>query len=382
VQETLSRKLSRTFEQKIRRGEWAAGERLPTTRELAAEYGVSVNTIQSAFRELEATDLVERKPRLGGFVKERPSTAAVQTTNIAVVVPHEDAAYAAKSSDSWTYRIIRACDRALHDADLHTSIYSYDGESPDVVRKLLNKIDQSSSTLAGVLCFLRPSLVGLPSELDRRNIPWVTLNRVAEHAMHNFVAQDALYGGRLLARCLARMDLKRIVLLTDGIHVGRSNGDMYFGFMQGWLEKGRRSRDIDYLECSGNETGPGFNATRAYLAQDGRPDAIFAFGDFLAIDCMRALREAGYAVGADVQVIGGTGLGISAMSDPPMTVTEVPMDQMGQEAARLLLEMSREGVRRMLGRYIQPKLVVRESCRIPDSLIEQEIQALSEENWT
>jgi DNA-binding LacI/PurR family transcriptional regulator len=70
------------------------------------------------------------------------------------------------------------------------------------------------------------------------------------------------------------------------------------------------------------------------------------------------------------------------MSDPPLTVVEVPMDQMGQEAARLLLEMSREGVRRMLGRYIQPKLVVRESCAIPAAIIEQETQALLEGNWT
>src|SRR4051812_14129890 len=127
MHENLSRKLSRAFEQKIRSGEWPAGERLPTTRELATEYKVSVNTIQNAFRELEATDLVERKPRLGGFVKDRPATAApVKPTNVAVVVPHEDASYAAKSSDSWTYRIIRSCDRELGDADLHTAIYSYD----------------------------------------------------------------------------------------------------------------------------------------------------------------------------------------------------------------------------------------------------------------
>jgi DNA-binding LacI/PurR family transcriptional regulator len=57
------------------------------------------------------------------------------------------------------------------------------------------------------------------------------------------------------------------------------------------------------------------------------------------------------------------------------------MDRMGEEAARMLLEMSREGVQRMLGRYIPPKLVARQSCEIPSEIIEQETQELLEENW-
>jgi DNA-binding LacI/PurR family transcriptional regulator len=380
MHENLSRKLCKTFEAKIRSGEWPAGGRLPTTRELASEYGVSVNTIQSAFRELEATDLVERKPRLGGFVKGPPIEPA-KATNVAVIVPREDANYGAKTSDSWTYRIIRACDRALGDADLHTAIYSYDDTSPDAARKLLNKIDQAGSTLAGVLCFLREPIISIPSELDRRNVPWVSVNRTGEHAVHNFVAQDALYGGRLIGRCLARMNLGRAAILSHGIHLGRSNGDMFFGFMHGWIEKGGRSRDIDYVECSLGIESHGLLKMREYLQTYGKPDVVYALGDFLAIDSMRALREAGHVIGKDVRVIAGTGLGISRMSDPPMTVSEVPMDQMGEEAARLLLEMSREGVRRMLGRYLPTRLVVRESCPIPELIVEQEMQELAEEKW-
>jgi DNA-binding LacI/PurR family transcriptional regulator len=381
--ENLSSRISKSFEEKIRTGAWPAGEKLPTTRELAAEYGVSINTIQTAFRELEAfTNLVERKPRLGGFVKASaaPKPRPV-STNVAIVVPHDDAAYASKSSDSWTYRIMRSCDRELHGADFHTALFSYDDQACDPVPKLLAKMDGAGARPAGVLCFIREGIISLPSELDRRNIPWVSINRVAEHSVHNFVAQDALFGGRLVGRCVARLGMERVAILTDGMHVGRSNGDMYFGFMQGWLEKHKRSRDVDYVETPSNDAGRGFNAVRQYLEKYGRPDAIFALGDFLAIDGLRALREAGYAPGTDVKVIGGTGLGISTMSDPPLTVSEVPMDRMGEEAARMLLEMSREGVQRMLGRYIPPKLVARQSCEIPPEIIEQETQELLEENW-
>src|SRR5436309_12098092 len=76
MHEALSQRLARQFRQKIETGEWAVGKRLPTTRALAAELRVSINTVQNAFRHLEAHDLVERRPRLGGFVKARPSRSA------------------------------------------------------------------------------------------------------------------------------------------------------------------------------------------------------------------------------------------------------------------------------------------------------------------
>src|SRR3954467_5692697 len=75
MHEGLSQRLARQFRQKIETGEWAVGKRLPTTRALAAELGVSINTIQNAFRQLEAHNLVERRPRLGGYVKARPAEA-------------------------------------------------------------------------------------------------------------------------------------------------------------------------------------------------------------------------------------------------------------------------------------------------------------------
>ena len=39
-------------------GEWRAGERVPTVRELAAEFGVNPNTMQRALAELERNGLV------------------------------------------------------------------------------------------------------------------------------------------------------------------------------------------------------------------------------------------------------------------------------------------------------------------------------------
>ena len=53
-------------------GEWVPGERLPTERKLAAEYGCSLITVRRALEELVREGRVERTRGLGTFAKSPP----------------------------------------------------------------------------------------------------------------------------------------------------------------------------------------------------------------------------------------------------------------------------------------------------------------------
>ena len=64
-------RISKLLRERIHAGDWAAGEALPGTQELAKRYGVSANTIVAAFRRLEAEGLIESRPRKGRFVLDR-----------------------------------------------------------------------------------------------------------------------------------------------------------------------------------------------------------------------------------------------------------------------------------------------------------------------
>jgi len=45
-----------------------AGDRLPTVRRLAEDLGVATNTVARAYRELEASGVIETRGRAGSFV--------------------------------------------------------------------------------------------------------------------------------------------------------------------------------------------------------------------------------------------------------------------------------------------------------------------------
>lgn len=62
----------------VREGRLAAGARLPTVRDLAAELGLAVNTVARAYRELETAGVVETRGRQGTFVaRSDPADAAM-----------------------------------------------------------------------------------------------------------------------------------------------------------------------------------------------------------------------------------------------------------------------------------------------------------------
>ena len=57
-----------TITDKVVSGEFPAGEKIPSVRELASEMGVNPNTIMRTYSELQAMDIIENQRGIGYFV--------------------------------------------------------------------------------------------------------------------------------------------------------------------------------------------------------------------------------------------------------------------------------------------------------------------------
>ncbi len=66
---TRYQQLADILSQRIKAGLYAAGERLPSVRLLSDEHGVSISTVQQAYRQLEECLLIEARAKSGYFVR-------------------------------------------------------------------------------------------------------------------------------------------------------------------------------------------------------------------------------------------------------------------------------------------------------------------------
>lgn len=106
-------------------------------------------------------------------------------------------------------------------------------------------------------------------------------------------------------------------------------------------------------------------ATRQLLALASPPTAIMAANNMMTIGAMHALRDAGLAVPEQMALVGFDDFDWADFFVPRLTVIAQPVQALGAQAVRLLLERieSPEGIRQTL--QLAPTLKVRNSCGCP-----------------
>lgn len=62
-----------TISERVVRGAYPPGEKIPSVRELAADLGVNPNTIMRTYTELQALNIIENKRGIGYFVQSDAS---------------------------------------------------------------------------------------------------------------------------------------------------------------------------------------------------------------------------------------------------------------------------------------------------------------------
>ena len=119
----------------------------------------------------------------------------------------------------------------------------------------------------------------------------------------------------------------------------------------------------------------GYDAMRSWITEGNLPRRVFAANDRAAIGWMSALHEAGIGVPEKVAVCRLRSHSLRVPLRVPLTTVDWDLIEMGQQAARLLIEtiegnQSKTDKQRNI--VVEPKLVVRSSCGAVTNLLRQE----------
>ena len=121
------------------------------------------------------------------------------------------------------------------------------------------------------------------------------------------------------------------------------------------LKKNQLFYDESLITFGDWERYGGFEATNHFINKNCDFDAIFCFNDLMAAGCFDALLEKNIVPGKNVSVVGFDNREVSEYLKPSLTTMEIPLEEIGVESAKMLLEKD------LKNKLIPCKMILRDS---------------------
>jgi DNA-binding LacI/PurR family transcriptional regulator len=105
----------------------------------------------------------------------------------------------------------------------------------------------------------------------------------------------------------------------------------------------------------------GFKAGEYFLGLPKRPDGIVAVTDVMAIGALKYFQYAGVKVPQQIGVVGFDNISLCTVVNPPLTTIAQPMEELGNEAVKLLMRKIKNPRSKNKQIVLDGKLIVRRS---------------------
>ncbi|KEQ23550.1 LacI family DNA-binding transcriptional regulator [Paenibacillus tyrfis] len=194
-------------------------------------------------------------------------------------------------------------------------------------------------------------------ELKRKKIPFVIIDNQIEKTNATTVNVDNYTGGYEATKHLIGLGHTRIAHVS-GPELFLSARERRRGFEAAMAEAGLTPLAV---ACTEFNIRSGFDVAKEWLRSGNVPTAVFAGEDGLALGVMDAFRDEGYRIPRDISIVGYDDQVFAADIHPRLTTVRQPMEQMGQQAVRLLLKLIDGSMKRNTSVCLKPELIVRES---------------------
>ncbi|MBA8826448.1 LacI family transcriptional regulator [Saccharopolyspora lacisalsi] len=180
--------------------------------------------------------------------------------------------------------------------------------------------------------------------------------RVAAISQHRLPADTVLVenraGARALAETLVGLGYRRFAVLAGPSDLVTAR-DRLAGFREGLRRAGITLDSADVIPGEFTRDG-GYAAATALLDEDRDVECVFAVNDVMAVGAVAAFRDRGLNLPDDLAVAGFDD--IVSLRDiwPPLTTVRVPLEQLGREALKFVLDEPGDGsrVRRFRGEVV------------------------------
>jgi LacI family transcriptional regulator len=208
---------------------------------------------------------------------------------------------------------------------------------PTHLKEAANSLNLFHKRVDGLIASLAFDTTNLEhfKHFEERGIPVIFFDRAEENSHSTKVIIDNYKCGYQATRHLIEQGCKKIVLVTASlkrnVYAQRHKGytDALYDTNIGYDNKLVLIKDLSE-QC-------GVEAAMQILKMKPLPDGIFITNDFSAAVCMQTLKEHGVRIPEDIAIVGFNNDAICKLVEPQMTTINYPGIDMGEIAARNLI---------------------------------------------
>lgn len=329
------------------------GERA-TIREVAEDAGVSVAAVSKVLREAYGvSETLRDKVRASmNKLNYRPLASARgmrgQTYTLGLILPDIRNPFFADILSG----VNTALERTQYQAMLGIS------QSAAVTEEALveSMIDRQMDGL--ILIGTTEDQATLTSIAERK--PLVTVGHHASTQLFDTVNNDDQLGARLVVRHLAANGFRKIAMLSLISASSTLIAERELGYRREMIEQGL-GEHINVVR-SGQTLREVQVTAHRLLENPERPEALFCWTDFIALEVISVATEMGMAVPQDLAVVGYDNTMFCDFAQNSLTSIDQSGELLGLQSARLLIERIR-GRSEAEHFVVKPRIVARNSSR-------------------
>jgi LacI family transcriptional regulator len=204
-------------------------------------------------------------------------------------------------------------------------------------KEAANALNLYHKRVDGLIASLAFDTIGLDhyKQFEEKGIPVIFFDRVEEKTESTKVIIDNYKSGYNATQHLIEQGCKRIVLVTANL-----NRNVYAQRHKGYkdaLHDNNTPFKKDLVLIKDLSEKGGMEAAMEILKMKPRPDGAFITNDFSAAVCMQTLKEHGIKIPEDIAIVGFNNDAISKIVEPQMTTINYPGIEIGEIAARNLI---------------------------------------------
>ncbi|MCR5031555.1 MAG: LacI family transcriptional regulator [Lachnospiraceae bacterium] len=170
-------------------------------------------------------------------------------------------------------------------------------------------------------------------------VPLVLVNRFQKEDISRLstVSVDNYRVGYVSTQYLIRSGRKRIAIACGDTELYLYT-ERLRGYCDALRDAGRKVDEALILQEPAEGHDGFYDMTKKIMLSENPPDAFFATADPKAFVIMRALHDLKLQIPHDVSVVGVDNVELASYMEPPLTTVGQPLNRMGEEAMRMLLD--------------------------------------------